>query len=320
MSKISLKVVEVKRQRIIAATIVMLFLFALPVFSLSSHRNNIYVDDGATGSQNGSSSHPYKNINEALKHANSKTDIHVANGSYKENFTIKKGVKIFGESQDGVVVTAKTDKYAVARMKDDTTINKVTLRGGKWGIEVNNDSKVSIVKCTIKYNDKDGIHIEEDSSDRVSISDSEIRNNGRAGIYSKKRKLSLTDNKIIDNKTDGIDIEAGSDVYIEGSNISSNGGSGLKVRVDGSKIWTKNNTARDNGREGIEVIYAGKDGRVDIKTSSYINNGRYGVAKIQTMPITAATNAAWARDLTFTGKNSIFGNDGKDISSVIVRN
>ena len=319
MSELSLKVAEIKKQRKIAILAVVLTVLALPVFSLGGSRNNLYVDDNASGVQDGSSAHPYSNINEALKHANSKTDIHVANGKYKENFTIKKGVRIYGESADGVVITAKNDNYAVARMKHDTKIDKVTLRGGKWGIEVNNDSKVSISNCKIKYNDQDGVHIESDSSDRVSVTDSEIRNNGRAGIYSKQRKLSLMDNKIFNNKTDGIDIEAGSDAYIEGSNISGNGGSGIKVRIDGSEIWTKNNTVRDNGREGIEIIYFGKNGRVDVKSSSYINNGRYGIAKIQTMPITSATNSAWTRNLTFTGKNSIFGNDGRDISPVIVR-
>lgn len=319
MSKLSLKIVDIKKQRKIAALIVVLFLFALPTFSLSSHRSDLYVDAKAAGSQDGSSAHPYTSINEALKHANSKTDIHVANGNYKENFTIKKGVKIYGESADGVVVSAKTDKYAVARMKDDTTINKITLKGGKWGIEVDTDSKVSIIKCKVKYNNQDGIHIEFDSSDRVSISDSEIRNNGRAGIYSKQRKLSLTDNKIFDNRSNGIDIEAGSDAYIEGSNISNNGGSGLKLRVDGSTIWTKNNTVRGNGRDGMEVIFSGKDGRIDVKNSSYIDNGRYGIAKAQTFSITVASNSAWKRNLTLTGKNSIFGNNDGNISLVIVR-
>ncbi len=248
---------------------------------------DIYVDDDASGTQDGSASHPYKTIWEAIKKAE-KTDknveIHLASGTYKENIVVPKNTKIFGAGTDKVTIKSDDDDKAVVKLNHKSEINKVTIKGGRYGVLVDGDDRASIIECIIKDNRKDGIKIEPASVQEkyiVSITDSKIYDNGGSGIYSEKRQLSIINNEIINNDGDGIDIEGGSSAWIYKNQIKDNDKSGLKLTLDGSSIWTKNNTYRDNDREGIEVESYGGNGRIDIIKSKLYKNERYGISRVQ---------------------------------------
>ncbi len=268
----------------IAGSLLLLAVFVAPVLSLAGSETKIYVDDDASGTMDGSSSNPYDTIGKALSHADENTEVHIRKGTYKENIEIPKGVEVYGSDEDDVTIKADDDNDPVVKMNHKTKINKVTIRDGKYGITVGKDDRASIIKCIIKKNDKDGIIIRPaDTNDKyiVNISESEIKDNGRAGIYSEKRKLSLIENSIIDNDSDGVDLEAGAEAWIKGNKIKNNNGSGLKLTLDKSEIWTKSNTYYGNDHEGLEVNAYGEAGRIDIRKSKFYKNDRYGIAKIQ---------------------------------------
>lgn len=290
-----------------------------PALAFSSNSSKLYVDDDASGTQDGSSKHPYKTISKALDKADDDTKIHIANGRYKENIKIKEGVEIFGESKGGVVIEAKDDDDPVVTMKSGTRLDKVTVKGGSYGIKIDGGGKASVVECVIKDNEEGGIYIKESSvkkSRLVSLSKNEIKDNDGPGIFSEKRKLSLTENEIKDNDGDGIDIEKGSEAWIADNEIEKNDKSGMKLRVDGSEIWTKHNTIKNNKREGIEVSYKGQAGRIDIAKSKITGNGRYGVARVQRF-VTSGPKL-WDGYLTFDSRNRIENNASGGISPVIV--
>ncbi|HCU70446.1 MAG TPA: hypothetical protein DIC35_01675 [Candidatus Moranbacteria bacterium] len=292
----------------------------VPGFVLSSHKTKIYVNDDATGTQDGSINHPYRTIKQAMEAASKNSEIHVSKGTYEENVDIKKGVDIFGESKSGVVIKADDKGEAVVKMSDDTTLDKVTVEKGRYGVRVKDGAKVSISQCIIKENSKNGIFIEKDSvkkSRMVSISESEIKDNDGTGIYSERRKLSITDNEIRDNDGDGIDIEDGSSAWIADNSISSNDKSGMKLRIDGSEIWTKSNSIKDNDREGIEISYKGSAGRINIAKTKIMNNKKFGIAKVQRF-VGNYPSSAWNKYLTFDTRNSIAGNGSGNISPVII--
>lgn len=303
--------------------LISLLVVLLPVFAFSSRKHKIFVDARATGSQTGSTDKPFKTIAQAMKEADEKSEIHVANGTYKENIIIKEGVEIFGESASKVIIEAKDDSEPVVLMRHKTEIDKITVKGGKYGVKVKGNAKASIIDCVIKNNEKDGIIAEEgdaNGSKRVSVSETEIKNNGRAGIFSHERRLSITDNNIHDNDSDGIDIEKGSSAWIADNDIKDNGASGIKVRIDGSNIWTKKNTIRDNKREGMEVEFDGKAGRVNVAKSEFIENRRFGVARIQDFKLTSESGKLWDKYLTFDGgKSKFLNNFGGEVSRIIVR-
>jgi hypothetical protein len=273
-----------KRKWEIAGSIVLLALFVGPFLTLASSRKDFYVDNKATGSEDGSAANPYHTISEALRHANDKTDVHVLKGVYEDNIEIPEGVKVFGSGADDVVIRAKSRKKAVVSMKDDTEINKVTIEKGKNGIWIKGNAKVSVINCVIQNNTSDGIKIEKgkvSNGNKVSITDSKIEDNGKNGILSGKRRLVLINNEILENDNDGIILDAGSSAWIEKNSIKDNDGSGMKLTLDGSDIWTKSNSIRNNDREGIEVNAYGQSGRIDINKSKIIGNNRFGVARVQ---------------------------------------
>lgn len=295
-------------------------IIVLPMFAFSSREEKIYVDTNNSGEQTGSISKPFRTIAEAMAKAGKDTEIHIANGTYTENIDIKAGVEILGESRRGVVIVARNKKEPVASMRHGSKINKVTIRGGSYGIKVRDNAKASIIKCLIKDNGKDGIMLENGDlkvSRQASISENIITNNDGAGIFSQKRKLSIVDNEIRGNDSDGVDLEKGSVAWIADNDIKNNGGSGMKLRLDGSNIWTNKNSITSNDHEGIEISFRGRAGRIDISKSEILRSGRYGVARVQRELGPAALNL-WGKYLTFDNQNKFGDNKRGNASDIIV--
>jgi len=281
MKKSNRKVNFIKTAGIISLALI----FIVPFLSFAGNTKDIYVNAKAGSKQDGSATYPYDTIKEALKKAeksSKKVEIHVSNGVYKENIEIPSKTKIFGEDKDKTIIKADDNEPAV-KMNHKTEINKITVEGGSYGVVIDDEDRASIVKCVIKDNDKDGVKIKAASIEdkyAASISESEIYDNGRSGIYSEKRRLAIMDSFIHNNEGDGIDIAAGSSAWIAGNKVKENEKSGIKLTLDGSNIWTKNNTFYNNDREGLEVNAYGGAGRIDVNKSKFYKNDRYGIVKV----------------------------------------
>jgi hypothetical protein len=311
-----LKKALIERKKEVLGSLVMIAVIVIPFVTFASNRNDIYVNVNASGTENGSTSHPYKTISRALDNANEKTNVHIAKGTYKENIEIPAGVRIFGESRDGVVIDPKDDDKSVVTMRNASQINKVTIKGGENGIKIREGAKASIVKCVVKDNDKDGIRIEEAKvldTRKVSITDSIIKNNGRTGIYAQTRRIVIMNNEITNNGTNGIDLAPGTSAWVEDNEIKDNDESGMKLILDRSNVWTKDNEMRGNDNQGIEIESRGNSGRVDINDSNISSNSNYGIAKIQTR---AGSVSIW-NGLTIQNNNKYYQNNNGNISSVI---
>jgi len=293
---------------------------AAPFLAFSSRHDDLYVNAKASGAQDGSKDHPFEKIGSAIDKADSGTEIHVSKGEYEENITLKKGIKLFGEDADNTIIKAKKDKWSTVYMKDDSEIDDFTIKGGREGVFVESHARVNIISCSVRYNDGDGIIIEGGNTKKVNqvyIGKTEIRNNDRAGIYvSGARRVVVMDSEIFDNKTDGVDFARGVAGYFAGNSVKNNGGSGLTAVIDGADIWTKNNSFRDNGREGMEVSSFGGSGRINVAKSKFVNNDRYGVARLQKAG--SVNSAAWNKYLTFD-KNVYFASNGLGNISNILR-
>ncbi len=297
-------------------SILLIALFILPFISFASHENKIYVNASASGTEDGSEDHPYKTIKGALKHSNKNTEVHVSKGTYRENIEIPAGTEIHGSGRDKVFIKGD-DNEPVITMNGGTKIVGVTAENGEYGVEIDEGDSATIVDCIIRKNDKDGIRIKKGEvaeKDEVAIIDSDISDNGRSGISSEKRKIVITKNLISKNDKDGIFLARGSNAWISGNAIKDNDGSGMKLELDGSRIFTKSNLYSKNDREGIEVNSFGATGVIDIAQSKIRYNGRWGIAKVQR----ASAPASIWNGLTIQLPNvPIFGNTFGNISSVI---
>ncbi len=294
-----------------------LAIITLPMFVSSSRKSHLYVDHKAGDNRDGSTSHPYKSISEAIDHAKNKDniEIHVAKGEYKENITLRNGIKLFGEDREKTIIKAKKEKYETVSMKNDSTIDGFTIKNGKSGIWVERDAEASIVDCIIKDNDN-GIAIEggdTKKSNQVSISKSKIKDNDRSGIYGAgARRISITESEISGNKKDGIDLARETSAWLEGNSIRNNRGSGMKLVLDQSNIWTRKNDIRENGREGIEVASFGTEGRIDIAKTKIVKNGLFGIARLQ-----RAGTTDWNKFFTANNQTELWENRSGSISHII---
>lgn len=296
-----------------------LVMIVLPAFAAGGRRGDLYVSAKAGSTQNGSKTHPYKTIAQAIDKANGRTDIHVSKGEYKENVVLKNGVRLFGEDKDNTVIKAKKDKWSVVSIEENSEINGFTIKDGKRGIWVDKYAKTSIIDCIIKDNEKDGVAIEGGKDTKkenaVYISKTEIKKNGQAGIYSTgERRVIIVDSEILENKSDGVDLSRGTSAWIAENKIKDNKGSGLKLTIDGSNIWTKNNSIRENSREGVEISFFGGAGRIDMAKSKIVDNNLYGIAKLQRANF---SESLWEKYLTFGSKVEFWGNRAGNISKVI---
>ncbi|MBP7060487.1 MAG: right-handed parallel beta-helix repeat-containing protein [Candidatus Moranbacteria bacterium] len=259
-------------------------LIAVPVIVFGGSKQ-VYVDKDAKGSEDGTAKHPYQSIDKALEHVKNGTEVHIAKGTYKEHITIPRGVKLFGQKKDTGAVVIKSDSNSrpTVTMKHQTELNFLTVEGGRHGVRVMEDAKVKIYQVKVKKSDLDGIHMDSatrDSKHRALIDSVEVENNDRAGIYSEKRDIVVINSNIHDNGSDGVDLAAGMKGWFEGNRINGNGGSGMKVILDGASVWTKSNSIRSNKREGVEVNAYGAAGNFGLKKAQLVGNGRYGIARV----------------------------------------
>lgn len=284
-----------------------------PVVVLGNAKS-IYVDEDNKGTQDGSFNHPYRTISKALKNAKGETVVYVAKGTYKENVTLPKDVKLVGaKNMDDVVIKADNLDQPVITMKDDTEINKLTVVGGRHGVRVVEHAQAKIVRSVVKGSTRDGIHIDRGSRDKkeqVIIDKSVIKNNRMAGIYSDKRSLIVTNTDIIGNG-DGVDLIAEVKAWFADNRVLENRGSGFKLTIDGASFWSKDNSIRRNGREGAEINSYGAAGSIGFKKASFIDNGRYAIARVK------RTQDGNFAGLTLTATNRYEGNRLGEISALL---
>jgi hypothetical protein len=307
-----------KGQMEVIGALLLIAVIVLPFFTFASSRNDIYVDGSKKSAENGSAANPYHTISEALKHANDRSDVHVAKGNYEDNIEIPEGVRVFGTDKNEVVIFAASRSRVVVSMKNNSEIDNVTIEKGNEGIWVKKNAKVSITECIVQDNKKDGIKIEAGSTkkrDAVSITDSIIRNNGRAGIFSWERRLVLMNNEISENGSDGVDLSSGSSAWIEKNTFKNNDGSGLKLRLDESDVWTKSNTYRGNKHDGLEVSTWGKAGRIDINKSDFVENKNFAISRISRG---SAADSIW-KGLTIQSNTEFKSTKIGEVSSIIKR-
>lgn len=257
---------------------------AVPVFAFGSSKV-VFVDKDANGSEEGTSAHPYQSISKALNHVKGGTEVRIKNGEYKENITIPKDVKIVGDSnkREKVVIKAKNDNRPAVTMKDESELSYVTVKGGQHGVRIQSDAKAHLYNVVVKDSDHDGIHIDSAKTDkrhRVLLDTVEITHNDRAGIFAEKRFIVLINSYITLNKGDGVDFAMGTEAWLENNSFSGNKGSGLKLVLDDSEIWSKKNNIRNNGREGVEVNTYGTPGTIGFKKATIVKNGHYGIARV----------------------------------------
>lgn len=305
------------RVKIGLVSVILVSLAILPAI-VSGHSRTIHVDIDASGEEDGSFERPYSSISEGLDAADDGDEVYVHDGKYRENIVIPKGVSVKGneKDRDRVVIDGdRDDDEPTVGMKNRSSMSFVTVEDGRYGILVRKDAKAKLYRVTVRGAREDGIHSESashETSRRLYAEDVEVKDSGRAGIFSENRYVVLVGCYVHGNAGDGIDFLPGTKAWIEDTRSNGNGGSGWKVVVDGSDIWSKNNQFRDNGHEGILAEGYGSAGKFGVKKSKTVGNDRFGIALVAG---NAAGNDMWKS--VFLEKNSAWDNRSGAVSAVI---
>ncbi len=288
-------------------------------FGVGASSNFVYVDEDASGTEDGSSSHPFKKIQDGIDEAkDDHKDVYVRKGEYEENLKLWKGVELHGSDRDKVKIKADDDDDPVIKMYDNTEIHNLTLKDGQYGVKVKGGAKAYISDCRIIDNDDDGIFAEAADTrndEKLEIYNSIIAYNGWDGIYMEQRKFSVKNNEIYDNDKDGVEFEKGSEGVFEGNRVKNNDGVGLRLTIDKSELYIKNNTFRDNDKSGLEVRAEGKEGLISLnRKNKFYQNDQYGIVRVLQSSFGADQ---WNRSLKIDGGVRYWDNDWGNVSHII---
>jgi len=275
--------------------------FLSPVFVLAS--GVCYVDENVEDSGDGSSDEPYKKISKAVEEDCS--EIKLSKGTYKENVSLKKSVKLAGSSKDSVIIEGKIT------MAHDSEVSKLTVISG--GIDVSDEADAHLENVKIKSSN---IGIMTTGGGKLVITDSIISGN-RKGMYVQYGKtIKITDCKVYNNKEEGLDIRANVSGSINNNEIYDNGESGIEVILGKSELSILNNEIKKNKSSGIAAQFytdTDKVGDVNIKNNIITGNSNYGLDCKAPSGGEGRPKGYWEKSMDLSS-NKIIENKKKDIA------
>jgi nitrous oxidase accessory protein len=194
---------------------------------------NVYVDDNNTeGPWDGSYEHPYQKIQQGVNVASDGDKVFVFNGIYEEDVTIKKTLKLIGESRENTIIEAEG--------------TGVTIRDSNGGVTI---SGFTITMHPNSSSASNGIYIKE-SNDNI-IKDNIIKEiagprTGASGVL----LYLCCNNTIVGNTIENISSiwfvknSVGIDIRYSWSNVVT--GNLLKNNDNGISLWDEYNLCKDN--------------------------------------------------------------------------
>lgn len=234
--------------------------YVLRVYQSYQEMPDIYVDREYQGRFKwGSEKYPYSNISEAFHAASQKKispiSIHLKNGEYIGNIEIPENMKVYGESQEGVILKndGSSSILPIVTMNKNTFIANVTILGGHTGILAK--ERAVIENCTMKEFEKIAIDAFSNESE-IIIKNSEIAYGKGKGLYAQKgRKIKIIGNRIHDNEEEGLDLRQELSGEVRNNDIYKNGESGIELIIGKSSLKIEKNNIWDNGANGIVFQY-----------------------------------------------------------------
>lgn len=268
---------------------------------------DIYVDasnkDDALA--DGTSEHPFENIEDAIKEGKSK--IYIKNGSYKEKVSLSLGMELYGESKSVVITGGVT-------MGNKTSINNLTVIGTSIGVSIQKDANASVVGCDVKNSGGNGVDIMEGSG-KLTIKNSKLYSNVK-GVYAQRgNSLEITGSDIYGNKGEGLDLRAKINGTIKNNNIYNNKEGGIEIVVGSSDLTISGNTIKSNSASGIANQFYSenkKTGQINISNNKITKNGKYGIS-CGTPSGGNTSKGYWNKSLGLKN-NNIDNNKGKAIA------
>ena len=218
------------------------------VLTIIEYDPNIYVDIGNTsGIEDGTQTHPFSSIAEAIEAVTPGKSVMVAAGTYNEQLIINKSIALQGVSRDNTFITGSglTGNLITIRA-NYVTITGFTINGASStsvGIYFDNYSFININNNLIKNNKDYGISYIHSAP---IIEDNNIENNSSSGIKVAINGAGVIRNNSIVSNLHGIRTYGDSCPEINGNNISNNN-TGIFCRESATPIISYNTISNNTG-------------------------------------------------------------------------
>ncbi len=294
---------------------ILIFPFFLGIFlsvpTLVSAKT-VYVNQDGDDSDEGSSDHPFKTLEEAAEEVNEgeADEIKIGKGSFPGDVTFTESVDIQGAGKGSTTLKGSLTfkkKVSLKNLSINTKAkNAVTL--GKSSVA--NFEKVDIREFT-------GIGIWIQSGGGVlTLEDSRLGGSGGKGIYAEAgSKVTLIGNTIVNNKQEGVDIRQNTRGTIKNNTIEDNSESGIELIVGSSDFIISGNDIKKNGASGIAFQFyqlKTKIGTITATGNTISGNDKYGLDCNK--PQAGDTPVGyWADSITLDG-NTLASNKMADVS------
>lgn len=250
--------------------------FAVPV--LPARAADFYVDEDGDNDDDGSADHPFRTIAHAIEEAmdNDSGDrsIEVRSGTYDENVTLGKSVKLSGAGKGKTVIEGKVT------MNDKSSLEDLTVDATTGiGVLVAEDAGVTIENVEVRGAKSAGIQMDEGNGS-LTLSKSTLKKNGKGVYVEKGNDIRFSGNTVTENGEEGFDLREKVKGNITGNTISANGEGGIELVVGGADLRISGNTITKNRSSGIATqFYSGASqiGTVTIENNKLTGNGDYGI-------------------------------------------
>ncbi len=286
----------------------------------------IYVDGASQSTTtDGSDSNPYKDIASALSKAaeNSKSErkLYVKKGTYASgDLNLPESTEILGEDRDATIIDFSASDKSSLTMGKRSNIEKLTVKGGNYGVIVPKKSKVTIKNVKVTDSKRVGIWIKSGKNSTVysaTIKDSLIKDNDGKGIFVEQSYLYFYNNEVSNNGEEGLDLRSQVKGKIYDSTFKDNSEGGMELEIRGVKLDIRNNDLKSNEASGMMLNNrTNKGGSISLRDNEISGNNHYGIRCGGTR---AWTSGLWKKTMSMKS-NDLDDNDSGDIDNACASN
>lgn len=240
---------------------------------------DVYVDEDADSSGDGTEAEPYasliEGIEKAASNAKGRRKVYIKGGKYAETVTIEEGVSLYGSGRGKTRIEGSVSMRSGSRMQDLTIDTNSVV-----AVSVAADADVRLRNIEIKSFGKIGLD-GLPGNGKVVIENSAIHDGGGKGVYIQKgRSIEIVDSEIYKNKEEGIDLRDNVNGTVRNNDIYENDEGGIELIIGSSDLAIVKNHITKNRASGIATqFYKGssKLGKINIHENVIQKNGNHGI-------------------------------------------
>lgn len=217
----------------------------------------------------------FSKIQDALNAAQPGDTIEIKAGTYEENLTVNKSVKLIGEDRDTVTIKG--------------------AQAGRPGIAISGDIEVTLEGLTVaetilaspKNFQEDGVRVTR--SVKLTVTKARLLKNGDSGLELRDRsQATVTDSEFIGNGNNGIGLFDAAQITVTKSKISENG-SGLADNFNNglsafgrNKVTLQESVVSGNTNEGV---FLGDETEATLINTQIVENKMNGVVLLDVVTV-----------------------------------